>query len=150
MAGMMRSGGATIGGLLGGWLASVLGRRLTYFLISISSLCLGEYIYLMLTPTDPSFWPMVFLLGVVSTLFFGLLPLYLPELFPTHARSTGAGVSFNFGRILTAAGVLAAGWITFALGDDYGRAGTITTLAFGVGAIVILFAPDTTKQKLSD
>jgi SHS family sialic acid transporter-like MFS transporter len=150
MAGMMRSGGATIGGLLGGWLASLLGRRLTYFLISISSLCLGEYIYLMLTPSDPSFWPMVFLLGVVSTLFFGLLPLYLPELFPTHARSTGAGVSFNFGRILTAVGVLAAGWITFALGDDYGRAGTITTLAFGVGAIVILFAPDTTKQKLSD
>ena len=40
----------------------------------------------------------VFLLGIVSTLFFGLLPLYLPELFPTHARSTGAGVSFNFGK----------------------------------------------------
>jgi len=74
----------------------------------------------------------------------------LPELFPTHARSTGAGVSFNFGRILTALGVLAAGWITYALGDDYGRVGSITTLAFGAGAIVILFAPDTTKQKLAD
>ena len=59
-------------------------------------------------------------------------------------------LTFNFGRILTAAGVLAAGWITFALGDDYGRAGSITTLAFGAGAIVILFAPDTTKNKLAD
>src|SRR6185369_4894571 len=44
MAGMMRSGGATIGGLLGGWLASLVGRRLTYFLISLSSLGIGEYI----------------------------------------------------------------------------------------------------------
>jgi MFS family permease len=150
LAGMMRSGGAVIGGLIGGWVASLLGRRLTYFLISLSSLALGEFIYLVLSPRDAAFWPFVFILGFVSTLFFGWLPLYLPELFPTRARSTGAGVSFNFGRILTAAGVMAAGWITYALGDDYGRAGSITTLIFGLGMIVILFAPDTTKQQLQD
>jgi SHS family sialic acid transporter-like MFS transporter len=150
ITGIMRSGGAVFGGLIGGWVASLLGRRLTYFLISLSSLTLGEYIYLALSPRDAAFWPFVFALGFVSTLFFGWLPLYLPELFPTRARSTGAGVSFNFGRILTAAGVLAAGWITFALGDDYGRAGTITTLIFGLGMIVILFAPDTTKEQLQD
>lgn len=150
LAGVMRSGGAIIGGLLGGWAASLLGRRLTYFLISLTSFCVGEYIFLALTPKDALFWPMVFALGVISTLFFGWLPLYLPELFPTHARSTGAGVSFNFGRIVTAAGVLGAGWITYLLGDDYGRAGSITTLIFAVGLFVILFAPDTTKEKLKD
>jgi hypothetical protein len=150
LAGIMRSGGAVFGGLVGGWVANLLGRRLTYFLISVSSLALGEYIYLALTPSDPSFWGFVFVLGVVSTLFFGWLPLYLPELFPTHARATGAGVSFNFGRILTAIGVLAAGGITAALHDDYARAGTITTLVFGLGMVVILFAPDTTKSKLKD
>jgi SHS family sialic acid transporter-like MFS transporter len=151
MAGMMRSGGAVIGGLLGGWLASLVGRRLTYFLISLTSLGLGEAIYLLLSPNDGIvFWTMVFLLGVVSTLFFGWLPLYLPELFPTQARATGAGVSFNFGRILTAVGVLGAGSLTAFFNDDYGRAGSVTTLVYALGLVVILFAPDTTKRGLRE
>jgi MFS family permease len=150
MAAIMRSGGAAIGSLFGGWLASQCGRRLTYFLISLSSVALGEYIYLGMTPTDASFWAYVFALGLVSTIFFGWLPLYLPELFPTRARAAGAGVSFNFGRILTAVGVLAAGWITFLMHDDYGRAGSVTTLVYALGMLVILAAPDTTKHKLRD
>ncbi|MFN0128782.1 MAG: MFS transporter [Verrucomicrobiales bacterium] len=36
-------------------------------------------------------------------IFFGWLPFFLPELFETKVRATGAGVSFNFGRIFTAA-----------------------------------------------
>ena len=58
----------------------------------------------------------------------------------------GSGVSFNFGRILTACGVLAAGWITAALHENYGRAGSYTMLIYAVGMIFILFAPDTTKR----
>ena len=54
LAGIMRSGGAVFGGLIGGWVANLSGRRLTYFLVSLSSLVLGEYIYLSLTPRDPS------------------------------------------------------------------------------------------------
>jgi MFS transporter, SHS family, sialic acid transporter len=150
LTGMMRSGGAVLGGLIGGWVANFSGRRLTYFLVSLSSLALGEYIYLWVTPKDPSFWAFVFLLGFISTIFFGWLPLYLPELFPTYARSTGAGVSFNFGRILSAFGVLGTGAITAYFHEDYARAGSITTLVFGLGMLVILIAPDTTKKKLAD
>jgi len=150
LTGMMRSGGAIIGGLAGGWIASLAGRRLTYFLVSLASLAIGEYIYLALKPGDATFWTWVFILGMVSTIYFGWLPLYLPELFPTEARSTGAGVSFNSGRILAGFGVLGAGLITAALGGDYGRAGSVTTLVFALGMVVILFAPDTTKSKLRD
>jgi MFS transporter, SHS family, sialic acid transporter len=146
---IMRSGGAIIGGLAGGWIANLAGRRLTYFMVSLASLAIGEYIYLALTPGDATFWTWVFILGMVSTIFFGWLPLYLPELFPTEARSTGAGVSFNSGRILAAFGVLGAGLITAAFGGDYGRAGSITTLVYALGMVIILFAPDTTKSKLS-
>jgi MFS family permease len=144
----MRSGGAILGGLAGGYIASLAGRRTTFFLVSLASLALGEFIYLVLNPAHPAFWPSVFVLGVVSTIFFGWLPLYLPELFPTAVRSTGAGVSFNFGRILAACGVLGAGLITRAFDNDYGRAGSVTTLIYAVGMVVILFAPDTTKAKL--
>jgi len=63
LAGLMRSGGAVIGGLIGGWLANLGGRRLSYFLVSLVSLALGQYIYLFLTPKDASFWGFVFALG---------------------------------------------------------------------------------------
>jgi len=150
LAGMMRSGGAVIGGLIGGWLANLGGRRLTYFVVCLLSLALGEFTYFTQTPHDRLFWPFVFVLGFVSTILFGWLPLYLPELFPTYARATGAGVSFNFGRILTALGVLGTGAITAWFQEDYARAGSITTLVYALGMIVILFAPDTTQQKLQD
>ena len=42
---------------------------------------------------------MAVLLGVFTAAFYGWLPLYLPELFPTRVRATGQGLSFNFGRI---------------------------------------------------
>ena len=62
-------------------------------------------------PLEPAFLPIVFAQGLVATLFFGWLPLYLPELFPVHVRATGAGLSMNIGRFATAGGVLAAGVI---------------------------------------
>lgn len=143
---IMRASGGTLGSLIGGWLASLLGRRATYFAISLLSLALGEFICLYLTPKDYAFSMFVFALGFITTVYFGWLPLYLPELFPTHARALGSGISFNFGRILTACGVLTAGWITVALQEDYGRAGSYTMLIYAVGMIFILFAPDTTKK----
>jgi MFS transporter, SHS family, sialic acid transporter len=145
---VMRSGGGAIGSLFGGVVASLLGRRLTYFLISLASLAVGEYICLAMTPADHGFAAMVFAVGFVSTIFFGWLPLYLPELFPTHARAAGAGVSFNFGRILTGLGVLGTGAITTWFHEDYSRAGSVAMLVYALGMVVILFAPDTTKEPL--
>ena len=60
----------------------------------------------------------MFAQGFVATLFFGWLPLYLPELFPTHVRATGSGISYNVGRFATAGGVLAAGLLFTAFGDS--------------------------------
>lgn len=147
---IMRAGGGAIGSLLGGWIANLCGRRLTYFMISLITLALAEYSYFTLAPGDAQYQPMVFAIGFVSTIFFGWLPLYLPELFPTHARATGSGVSFNFGRILTAAGVLGTGALTSFYREDYAAAGRITSLVYALGMIVILFAPDTTGKKLKE
>lgn len=43
---------------------------------------------------------------------FAIFPLYIPPLFPTLLRTTGAGFSYNFGRLAAAAGTLLGGWIT--------------------------------------
>jgi hypothetical protein len=92
----------------------------------------------------------VFALGFISTIFFGWLPLYLPELFPTHARATGSGVAFNFGRIATAAGMFGNAWLVSHFSGDYAQVGQVTSLVYGLGMVIILFAPDTSGRRLQD
>ncbi len=145
-----RSGGAVFGSLLGGWLASLLGRRVTYFFISLASFAISSYIYHFLNPHDAKFALFAFLLGFVGVTYFGWLPLYLPELFPTRVRSTGTGVTFNSGRILAAASVLGAGALMRLFDGDYARVGAFTGLVYVMGMVVICFAPDTTAKKLED
>lgn len=147
---ILRSTGGAIGSLIGGWLANLFGRRSTYFMISLLTLGASEFIYFQLDPTKSLYSPMVFVVGFISTIFFGWLPLYLPELFPTAARATGTGVSFNFGRILTAIGVLGTGWLTTQFNNDYAAAGRVTSLVYALGMVVILFAPDTTGRKMRE
>jgi MFS family permease len=142
--------GAVLGSAAGGWLADRLGRRLTYFLISLATLALNLWIYRFLSPEGASFLPAVFLLGLVGTMFFGWLPLYLPELFPTSARATGTGVAYNFGRFASAAGVLGAGALMTAFDGDYARVGQTTAAVYGLGMVLILLAPDTSKVPLRD
>ncbi|HTM56011.1 MAG TPA: MFS transporter [Pirellulales bacterium] len=147
---VLRSGGAIFGSLLGGWIASLVGRRLAYFFISLASFATSSYIYHVLNPQDPQFPFFAFLLGFVGVTYFGWLPLYLPELFPTRVRSTGTGVTFNSGRILAAASVLGAGGLMHLFGGDYARVGTFTGFIYVLGMIVICFAPDTSAGPLED
>lgn len=146
-----RSFGGTISSLLGGWVAGLVGRRKSYFLISLGALVVSEVVYLGLTPADGwLFAAGAFMVGLVAGTFFGWLPLCLPELFPTRVRSTGAGVTFNFGRVASAAGVFGAGVLIQAFEGNYARVGQITSLIYLFGMIVILFAPDTSQRKMSD
>ena len=139
-----------IGSLLGGVIASLVGRRRTYFLMSLGALFTSQYMFWILTPVDDSFLIWASALGFFSGVYFGWLPLFLPELFPTAVRSTGAGVSFNFGRILTAAAVLMAGWLIAHFDGDYARIGQVTSLIYAVGMVVICFAPESSDHRLRD
>lgn len=142
--------GATIGSFFGGQVANWLGRRLSYFLISLCSVVLTCGIFLLLRPMEPLFLPMVFIQGLVATLYFGWLPLCLPELFPTRVRASGAGMSYNFGRFFVAIGVLFAGALTEFFGGDFAKAGAIMGTIYALGMVVIWLAPDTTHKKLDD
>ena len=140
--------GATLGSFAGGQIASLLGRRRSYFLISLGSMVLTMAMFQLTAPLRPSFFPIVFAQGFVATLFFGWLPLYLPELFPTHVRAAGSGISYNVGRFATAAGVLTAGLLFSALGGSYAAVGTAAALIYGLGMLAIWRAPDTTRASL--
>jgi len=139
--------GAVIGSFTGAQLASLLGRRRSYFLISLGAVVLTMATFQLTAPLQPGFHLIVFAQGLVSTLFFGWLALYLPELFPTHVRATGSGLAYNSGRFATAAGVLLAGFLFTALGGDYARVGTLCATIYGLGLVVIWFAPNTDGKK---
>jgi MFS family permease len=147
---LWRSLASIPGSLLGGWVASLVGRRRFYFLTSLGSLVVAQYLFRSVTPADGQFMVLVAVLGVFNGMYFGWLPLFLPELFPTHVRSTGAGISYNFGRIFTALAVLAAGALMLHFASDFAEIGRITSFIFAIGMVVILLAPDTASKQLED
>jgi MFS transporter, SHS family, sialic acid transporter len=138
---IVRSGGGIFGSLLGGFIAAVLGRRFSYFLISLLALVTSTYIFTRLDPLDPAFPYWAFILGFISIVYFGWLPLFLPELFPTRVRATGSGVSFNTGRVVSGVVVLSAGFFLDLLGGEYPRVGFATGLIYGLGMLLIWLAP---------
>jgi MFS transporter, SHS family, sialic acid transporter len=142
--------GATLGSAAGAQLASWLGRRLSYGLISMATAGITLAMFQLTAPLAWSFHPIVFAQGFVATLFFGWLALYLPELFPVRVRATGSGLAYNFGRFATAAGVLLAGALFTALGGDYPRAGALCGLVYMLGIVVIWWAPDAPASDLTD
>ena len=145
-----RSLTGVIGSFLGGAIASFFGRRRSYFLVSLAALGIAQYTFWFVKPTDANFLLWVGALGLFSGIYFGWLPFCLPELFPTRARSAGAGVSFNFGRILTAVTVFATGALTAIFHSNYAQIGRVTSLIFAFGMIVIWFAPDTSGKRLEE
>ena len=97
-----------------------------------------------------SFLPIVFAQGFVVTLFFGWLPLYLLELFPTCVRAAGSGISYNVGRFATAVGVFAAGALFAAVGGSYPKVGATCGLIYVLGLVGVWWAPDTSTKKLEE
>ena len=61
-------------------------------------------------------WVWLFAIGVCQGVF-ALFTMYLPPLFPTLLRTTGAGFSYNIGRLAAAFGTVYFG--TFSQAGDY-------------------------------
>jgi MFS family permease len=145
------AGGAVIGtmvaALAGGW----LGRRITYFLLCLGSLASSLILYQLNTSYTGWFLACVFMAGGLTASFYGWLPLYLPELFPTKVRATGQGFSFNFGRVIAAIGALQGSYlIKNHFEGDYATVCSIMSLIYLVGLGFIWLAPETKGQPLPE
>jgi cyanate permease len=83
------------------------------------------------------------LLGFFTNGIFSGFPVYLPEIFPTRIRATGAGFCFNAGRILAAGGPFLTGVLVAQLGT-LARAASSIALIYVLGLIFVLpFARET-------
>jgi len=143
--------GQIIGSFLGGPLAEWIGRRRSYAVFCLGSLIFSVILYSAIHTYGISLLVMASIAGIFSTAFFGWLPLYLPELFPTRIRATGEGITYNFGRILAAVGVfMGTGKLVSAYGGSFAKAGATMASVYLVGLILIWFMPETKGGKLPE
>jgi len=141
--------GATIGCVIGAAFAGWAGRRIAYVLLCLTSLASVLWFYRGHTEFGTAFLAAVFAAGFFSAAFYGWLPLYLPELFPTRVRATGQGFSFNFGRILAAVGVLQVP-VLMGSPPNYPQACSSLAFIYLLGVVVIWLAPETRGKPLPE
>ena len=138
--------GALAGYLTFGPLADRVGRRRVFALM-----CLGSLVMLPVTFLTPRTYAQVLLLlpllGFFNNGIFSGFPIYLPELYPTRIRATGAGFCFNIGRVLAASGPFVTGYLITALGS-FGLAASTVALIYLFGLLILPFAPETKGQPL--
>ncbi len=143
--------GAVVGTICAALLGDAVGRRISYLLLCIAALLSSLVFFQMNTEYGTMFLVTVFLGGGLTASFYGWLPLYLPELFPTRVRAFGQGFAFNFGRVIAAVGALQFGYLTKNIFDgSIPKACSILSLVYVVGMLVIWFAPETHKQPLPE
>lgn len=142
--------GAAFGCLIAAVLGGVLGRRLSYFVLCIAALAACQWLFRGFSHVGTGFFAVVFLVGACTASFYGWLPLYLPELFPTRVRATGQGVAFNSGRVLAALGAWQSPALMAFFGKSYPRAGETIVLIYFVGMLLIWFAPETKGRPLPE
>lgn len=147
---IMTATGAIIACLIAPILGGKIGRRPVYFLLCLASLGSCAYLFRCVTEYNARFLIMAFMVGGATAAFYGWLPLYLPELFPTRVRATGQGISYNFGRILAAFGALQMGQLMGYFGGSYAKAGATISLVYVLGMALIWLAPETKGQPLPE
>lgn len=144
----------SIGAIIGCFVAPIIGgrfgRRPTYFGLCVFSLVVCGFLFFKLREYNFLFLVMAGLAGCGTASFYGWLPLYLPELFPTRVRTTGQGLSYNFGRILAAVGVLCTGQLMHFFNGSYPHACGTIILVYVIGMVLIWLAPETKGKPLPE
>jgi MFS family permease len=129
-----------LGGLLGALaavpLARMLGRRSMFAVYFVSS-SIALFLTFGLDLAPAMRFALLLWVGAGVYGVFGVLPFYLPELFPAHLRATGAGFCYNIGRLLAAAGPLLIGLLAASTGGT--SSGLLHTL-FWAGVVPLAAA----------
>jgi hypothetical protein len=137
----------TLTSIAGNFLAAGLARRLRYRR-AIAYLCLGYFLSMLTTYSVPldhgSLWYGFAAIGLCQGVF-ALFTMYMPPLFPTLLRTTGAGFCYNIGRIVAGLGTVFFG--LFSKVGDYRLALLYAGFLFLPAAGIALKLPETGDEK---
>jgi MFS family permease len=131
------------GNFLAGWLARWIGYRR-----SIAYLCLAYFASMFATYCVPRSYEQLWLgfaaIGLCQGVF-ALFTMYMPPLFPTLLRTTGAGFCYNIGRIVAGLGTVFFG--LFSKVGDYRMALLYAGFLFLPAAGVAWMLPELADEK---
>lgn len=129
--------------IAGNFMATYLGKLLGYrkaFTILFAASLACFMIFFRMELTLRNIYPIMCVTSLFALGLFGLFPLYVPLLFPTLARTLGAGFTYNAGRLISAVGTYFGGVIAVSVG---GERNVIwwTGLLFIPGVIIAMMCP---------
>jgi MFS family permease len=127
-----------------GFVSDAVGRRRTY----VTYLVVAAALMLVYSSTRN---PMVLLLLGPFVAFFGTgyysgLGAVTAEIYPTDIRATAQGLTYNVGRIASAAAPFAVG--SLAQSHSFGLALSIASVAFVLAAVCWIWIPETRGREL--
>jgi MFS family permease len=130
------------------------GRRKAFALAYAMALASVWFVFGSLARGPDVYW-MLPLLGFCTCGIFGVIIVYLPELYPTRLRTTGTGFCYNIARYITATGPLVQGSLTVLFGGlGYAMpirpAAMSLALIYLLGLAVVPLAPETRGQPLPE
>ena len=146
---LLASGGGGAGLLAFGAFAESIGRRRAFVLYHLAGLGAGLALFQWIHS------PAALLVALPVFGFFTLgmhagYAVYFPELFPTRVRSTGAGLCFNFARIVAAPVLFFSGWLQRDAGMTLRGSASLLSLLFLLGAAVVAAGPETKDTDLPE
>ncbi len=139
--------GAYIGYNSFGFIAEKLGRRRTFVTYLVTAAILVP-LYGQMARSPGILMALGPLLGFVGYGYFSLFGSFLSELFPTHVRATGQGLTYNLGRGMGALAPYTIGYVATLPNVGIGSALALTSAFFLAGAVLIMFFADTSKKPL--
>lgn len=128
--------------VIGNFVAAAIAKHLGYRLAIIAMLIayFATIFFCYHVPRDHT--SMMRWLGAIGVCqgVFALFTMYLPPLFPTLLRTTGAGFSYNIGRLVAAGGTVYFG--TFSVAGDHRLALLYSAFLFLPAAAFALLLPE--------
>ena len=137
--------GAWLGYVTFGFMADRFGRRPVYTTYLLAAALLVWYYGFAREP-----WILLLLgpfVAFFGTGYFSGFGAVASEIFPTAIRATALGITYNSGRLLSAAAPYIVG--ATAQSRGFGAAFTYTAIAFMVAAVLWLGIPETKGRKLA-
>jgi MFS family permease len=150
---LMLQVGAFFGMITFSAIAARLGRKTAFRIAFVLAMIATAAAFHFYRDWQQTFW-LIPIMGFCQLSVFAVYAIYLPELFPTHLRSTGTSFCYNVGRFLAAAGPPVLGHLKTEVYKDYPepmRPAAITMCCiFLLGLLVLPFLPETKDRPLPE
>jgi MFS family permease len=145
-AGMAYNAGAVGGYIVLGFLADIWGRKPTTMVYFLGAFAFVPVVFLW-TQDVALLLVAAAVLGWFATGQYTWMSAWLPELFPTRIRATGAGFVFNAPRFIAWIGPLVSGTLIATFGG-FSQAALAIGAVYILGFAAALFLPETKGKPL--